>query len=1478
MNTWQGCASIADQAGNLLFYSNATTVYNKSHGVMANGTGLFANTIGGVVFIAKQPGNSNLYYIFSNHCDPNWNMLPYPNGVYYSVIDMSLAAGMGSVTTKNVLLCAPPIREKLAGTKHCNGNDIWIVIQRQFSNTFNAYLLTSTGINTVAVNSSVGFVTTQTIGIVGVLKFSASGKKIVSAVPTGTANNNTGIYELFDFDNSTGLVSNPITFSVSGGVYGCEFSPDGAKLYTSRVFGSAPSMAEVIQLDLCAGYSSVSVLQGTTSSAGSVSGSGALQLAPDGKIYCARALSSSLGVINNPNSSGIACNAVQVGQSLTPNTSIYGLPNMIAIFQKPPLIPITFTVGPQCQTAQFNSPLNLGASFGTCVLNSYTLQSLQWDFGDPFSGSANSSIISNPTHTFTSIGTYSVKLILNFGCGYGTDTLKQTVTINNSCFSIASTSITCATLGSATVTPPPIGGPFTYTWLPGSQNGTVATGLNPGTYTLLAYDPNINFTHTLTTVFTSLIPLTGNVSNSNSITCNGANTGTGSVTGLAGGSGTQSYLWTNGTSTSSVPNPTNLSAGIWSVNVTDALTGCQINQSFFISQPPPLNLVLSANTPTACAGTNIALTGTNSGGTAGYTYTWTNNAPGNTASISQAAGGTYVYTLNSTDANNCLSSKTIALNFVNNPVLSVSNVSVCPLTVGTLTVSGASTYTWNASSSLSVQGISFTDSPAISQQYTVAGTALGCTAAVTASIVLHPLPVPVLTSNSPRCNGDLLSLNASGGISYYWTGPLGFGSTNVISFVSPCAPANSGVYNLTVTSVNGCTASANTNVIVNSTPTLSALGSTVCTSQTLTLSGFANVGSSFLWSGPIGFASNQQNPVLVNPSLARTGVYLLKVSSAVGCTNLATATVSVVVPPSLTVALSSPSLCYQAFNGSPNSITLTSSGANTYTLFTPNLIGSSQMGGGTASLVSVPPPGTSITIGTATLMGSNGVCASSATSTFAVIPNPTVGINSYTPVICAGQSFTYTSFGAQSYTWSQTTPGLTTYTTYMTVANPSVTSIYSVFGGSIGCNSPTQTTTITVYPLPTVTLSPVNPMICLNDKITLSANGTGSSYSWIPVIAISNSVGTSVNANPLSTMNYSVIASANNCTTMANITVSVLPLPIPTITALSQSICLNEMINLEGFGGLNYYWKGPGEISFEGKTVNLLASNLIYGGIYTLTVQDISFCRNSTSIPITINNLPNGALLGLKENGCVPLCSDYIFSSSGSSGVSSTWEINNQIIAGDKFSYCFNQAGSFTITGRLYDPQSTCKSSIDFYVTVKPKPEADFQYTPLKPIENLDEVIFTNTSKGEKQIQWNWYFNDNRGYKSKTENTSYLYANAGEYPVAFIVRNTWGCMDTVMKTIIVEPDFAIYVPNAFTPNEDDRNEVFMPVIRSAKNYNMKIYDRWGEKIFESSDTQKGWDGSFKGASCKQDVYTWKIVVSATNGGQRVMTGSVMLMR
>jgi gliding motility-associated-like protein len=111
-----------------------------------------------------------------------------------------------------------------------------------------------------------------------------------------------------------------------------------------------------------------------------------------------------------------------------------------------------------------------------------------------------------------------------------------------------------------------------------------------------------------------------------------------------------------------------------------------------------------------------------------------------------------------------------------------------------------------------------------------------------------------------------------------------------------------------------------------------------------------------------------------------------------------------------------------------------------------------------------------------------------------------------------------------------------------------------------------------------------------------------------------------------------------------------------------------------------------------------------------------------------------------------------------------------------------------------------------------------------------------------------------------------------------VVKNSWGCADTVVRTVVVEPDFNVYVPTAFTPNADELNDVFQPKGSGVVKYSLIVYDRWGQKIFQSTDFSKGWDGTFKGEECKMDVYVWKIIASDIKGKTKNLNGSVTLYR
>ena len=153
MFTWEGCSSISDANGNLLMYTDGSTIWNGLQQVMANGTGLLGSTLSSQSSLILQlPGSAVIYYVFTN---VGFNIPNVPN-VNYSIVDMSLATGNGSVVTKNAILSADQNTEVLTATRHCNGTDWWIVTHIRSSNVFVSYLLTSTGITPGFVASPQG--------------------------------------------------------------------------------------------------------------------------------------------------------------------------------------------------------------------------------------------------------------------------------------------------------------------------------------------------------------------------------------------------------------------------------------------------------------------------------------------------------------------------------------------------------------------------------------------------------------------------------------------------------------------------------------------------------------------------------------------------------------------------------------------------------------------------------------------------------------------------------------------------------------------------------------------------------------------------------------------------------------------------------------------------------------------------------------------------------------------------------------------------------------------------------------------------------------------------------------------------------------------------------------------------------------------------------------------------------------------------
>jgi len=328
------------------------------------------------------------------------------NGLNYSIVDLSLNGGLGAVTVKNSTLFSNKVCEKITAVKHANGTDFWILMHRWKSRDFHAYLYSATGISAPVI-TTVGSNLSTNLDAVGYMKTSPNGNKLAVAIYDQDR------VELFDFNNSSGAVANPIQLNNHKTPYGVEFSPSGNLLYVSLF-----EDGEVLQFDI------TSNVQNTINSSALVIGSGswrygALQLAPDTKIYLAKmnttlsAGSANLDVINSPDVNGLGCNFVADSKNLGGKTCQLGLPNFVTS-----LFNVKFAYQFDCE----------GDNTEFTITSDLTdIADATWDFGD------GNTLISNTSpftvnHVFTLAGTYSVNLSVNLISG-GTDNVTQDVTI-----------------------------------------------------------------------------------------------------------------------------------------------------------------------------------------------------------------------------------------------------------------------------------------------------------------------------------------------------------------------------------------------------------------------------------------------------------------------------------------------------------------------------------------------------------------------------------------------------------------------------------------------------------------------------------------------------------------------------------------------------------------------------------------------------------------------------------------------------------------------------------------------------------------------------------------------------------------------------------------------------------------------------------------------------------------------------------------
>jgi gliding motility-associated-like protein len=845
--TLEGVATISDAAGNLLFYTDGSTVWNKLHAVMTNGAGLMGNgssTQSGVII--PRPGNPNWYYLFTCNL--------YGSGYRYSEIDMTMSAGNGAVVaaTKNTLVNMNNT-EKCCAVRHCNGVDFWIVTHGGGNNTWRCYLVTSAGINLTPVVSNVG--SNHASPGIGYLKSSPDGKKLAYAVYIG------GFLEILDFNNSTGVVTNPITINGAAyaNEYGCEFSPDNSKVY----FGSYSTMA-ITQVNLCAG-TNAQIIASAMVIGTSGNSMGALQLAANGKIYCSRSQAPWLGVINNPNVAGVGCGYVDAGVSLSGKNAGAGLPNFISSLFNPTLA-ITSTVN--CLNASFTSPtLNVTS----CANAQNAISAYAWNFGDPASGPANTSALANPTHAYSTGGTFSVNLILTIPCG--TVLVSTTVAAVSCSPQVIANSATICSGNCAPLTATASGGtgPYSFAWSPNIGVGAGPHNVCPGTttiYTVTITDA-LNATATNTcSVLVNPTPTMNIVPSSPTMCMNNFNGSPNTLTITANGATTYTWIGINGVTpnttsgaqviATSIPNQP-----VGTGSIIGTIGSCTSMATFTVGALP--NPVIAVTSATMCDGTSATISASGASSYAWTPFNSLNSATAPTVIATPTITTVYSVIGSSLNCNSVTETGTVTVN--PNPTVTIAapNATICAGSFAALNASGALSYTWSPANSLNASNIAnVVANPFVNTNYVVIGTANGCTATAVQQISVIPLPnVMAVASKTLICEGEQVNINANGAFNYQWSPVAGL-SSGTSNFVT-ASPAVTTVY--TLLGSNGiCTGTVAVTIQVVPKPlfNLSTSNQKICYGTSTTL--FGSGAQFYNWEPNAGMTWPTPNTAIVSPT------------------------------------------------------------------------------------------------------------------------------------------------------------------------------------------------------------------------------------------------------------------------------------------------------------------------------------------------------------------------------------------------------------------------------------------------------------------------------------------------------------------------------------------------------------------------------------------------------------------------------------
>ena len=869
--------------------------------------------------------------------------------------------------------------------------------------------------------------------------------------------------------------------------------------------------------------------------------------------------------------------------------------------------------------------------------------------------------------------------------------------------------------------------------------------------------------------------------------------------------------------------------------------------TFSVTPPFPA----TASPANICPAQSSTLTASGGAGT----YSWT---PG--TALSSTTGSVVVanptttttYTVTRTTGG-CTSSTVVTVQVTSPSGLTVTpnGGSICPGQSLTMTASGGSTYTWTAGSGANPPAAAtVTVTPATTTSYTVTST---CSATTAVTVTVSTAPSVTVTPNTLSiCSGQSATLSATGGSTYTWTASSGTNPPNGASVT--VTPTTTTTYTV-ITGAGTCTASATAtiNVGASGAATITPVSSTICAGQSTNLT--ASGGTTYTWTASSGTNPPNNAVVTVTPSTTSTYTVVTGVGS---CTTAAVATVSVAPGVTVTLAPASSTIC------SGSSVSITASGAGSYTW--------APLGTNGANATVTPTVSSSYTV-----TGSNGVCTASAVSTVSVTTVSTSVTASAANYCIGGSPVTLTASGATSYAWSPAT-GLSSTTGAVVSASPAVTTTYSVTGTTGGCSS-TRTITVTVPPTSTVTVVNSGTVICAGNSTTLTASGAVT-YTWLPT----NENTATINANPGTTTTYTVGGqTASGCLAVpAVITISVSPVITPVITSSSATVCLTETVSLSVTptgGTLTYTWSPVADVQGPNNTSAVIAKPTAAGiTTYTVAVSN-GVCVGTATVDIdAVLCTPPAATIAVSSNSiCTRGCVTFSANTTGSQPMNYQWVFPGGTPPTSNLQnpqVCYGSKGSYSVGLVVINAYGSATVAAANYIQVADTP-AVFNAGRDTTL-NVGQTA--NLYANGTGTNYYWYPNTNNSIACPTcSNTVAQPTVTTKYYIE--ISNSPVCKRR--DSVLVKVDFVcgdFFVPNAFSPNGDGLNDMVNVHGFCIGTYNFQIFNRWGEKVFETTSKSESWDGTFRGRNMDTGVFVYKAEGVTIDGKAFSIKGNITLIR